>query len=128
MAKDKDSDKGKSRDKKKPKKNQQHDDLLGNAAKSLKKFRKVTRNVTKLTTGQKVVGGIALLAAGLTYLAKKQSQSPQPAADTPDAQAAEAHLTALTSPEDTGGEFSPPPPAAAPARPTPAAKKNRKGR
>lgn len=51
------------------------DDLLDVAALSIKKFRKVTHEIGKLSTGQKVVGGIALLAAGLTYLAKTESEN-----------------------------------------------------
>lgn len=51
------------------------DGIMDAAALSLKKYRKVTRQIGKLSTGQKVVGGIALLAAGLTYLAKKQAES-----------------------------------------------------
>lgn len=64
--------------KKKSKKDQPSEDLLGGAALSIKKFRKVTKEITKLSTGQKVVGGIALLAAGLTYWA---TQSPSSAAE-----------------------------------------------
>lgn len=57
--------------KKKHSKNDQvSDDLLDAAALSVKKFRKVTNQIQKLSTGQKIVGGIALLAAGLTYLSK----------------------------------------------------------
>ena len=68
-----------AKDKKKDsKKKQLGDDLLDTAAKSLKKFRRVTRQMTKLSTGQKLVGGVALLAAGLTYLAKKQAENDGP--------------------------------------------------
>ena len=70
-----------SKDKKKSsKKGKLSDDLLDVAAVSIKKFRKVTRQLTKLSTGQKLVGGAALLAAGLTYLAKKQSEEGKMAA------------------------------------------------
>ena len=51
--------------------------ILDAATLSVRKFRKVTKEIGKLSTGQKLVGGAALLAAGLTYLAKKQ---PRPAA------------------------------------------------
>lgn len=58
------------KDKKKhSKKDQAPDDLLEVAAQSLKKFRKVTKEISRLSTGQKLVGGLALAAAGLTYLA-----------------------------------------------------------
>jgi hypothetical protein len=63
------------KDKKKhsKKKDELSDDLLDMAALSLKKFRKVTKEISKLSTGQKLVGGIALVAAGLTYLAQQQT-------------------------------------------------------
>ncbi|WP_310392784.1 hypothetical protein [Hymenobacter sp.] len=64
--------------KKRSKKDGISDDLLDVAAASLKKFRKVTRQVTKLNTGQKLVGGVALLAAGLTYLAKQRGGATEP--------------------------------------------------
>ena len=64
--------------KKKSKKDQPSEDLLVGAALSIKKFRQVTKQITKLSTGQKVVGGIALLAAGLTYWA---TQSPSSSAE-----------------------------------------------
>ncbi|GAA3919418.1 hypothetical protein [Hymenobacter algoricola] len=46
------------------------DDLFSIAAQSVRQFRKVTREIAKLSTGQKLVGGTALLAAGLLYLNK----------------------------------------------------------
>ncbi|WP_375435763.1 hypothetical protein [uncultured Hymenobacter sp.] len=89
-----------AKDKKHSKKGNQSNDLLDEAAVSLKKFRKVTKQLTKLSTGQKVVGGVALLAAGLTYLAKKQAAA-GPATDaSPDATAAEATLAKLTDEEE----------------------------
>jgi len=69
------------KDKKKhAKKDELSDDILDVAHVSLKKFRKVTKEIGKLSTGQKLVGGIALLAAGLTYLAKQQADE-TPASD-----------------------------------------------
>lgn len=63
-----------SRDKKKhSKKDAASADLLDLAHASLKKFRKVTREIGKLSTGQKLVGGLALAAAGLAYLAARDS-------------------------------------------------------
>ena len=44
------------------KKNDLSDDLLDTVALSIKKFRKVTREIGKLSTGQKLVGGLAYLA------------------------------------------------------------------
>lgn len=71
-----------AKDKKKhSKKDSLSEDILDVAAVSLKKFRKVTKEIAKLSTGQKVVGGLALLAAGLTYLAKTRSND-----DSPDAE------------------------------------------
>ncbi|UOG75257.1 hypothetical protein MTX78_01355 [Hymenobacter tibetensis] len=86
--------KGKKKD---SKKGNQSNDLLDEAAVSLKKFRKVTKQLTKLTTGQKVVGGLALLAAGLTYLAKQQGETDAAVKTTPGAEAAEAALATLTN-------------------------------
>ncbi|GAA3974648.1 hypothetical protein [Hymenobacter antarcticus] len=81
MAKDK---------KKNSKKEQVTEDLLDVARASLKKFRKVTREISRLSTGQKLVGGLALAAAGLTYLATLDSEA-TPAAAAP----------AVTPPSDT---------------------------
>ena len=55
--------------KKHSKKDAASDDLLDLAHASIKKFRKVTREIGKLSTGQKLLGGLALAAAGLAYLA-----------------------------------------------------------
>lgn len=66
MAKDK---------KKKQKKAEVSEDILDVAALSIKKFRKVTREIGKLSTGQKLVGGIALAAAGLAYLATQETEA-----------------------------------------------------
>lgn len=65
------------KDKKKhAKKDQLSSGLLDVAALSVKKFRKVTKQIGKLSTGQKLVGGMALLAAGLTYLASQETPAP----------------------------------------------------
>jgi hypothetical protein len=58
--------------KKSSKKNDVSDDILDTAALSIKKFRKVTNQLAKLSTGQKVAGGLALLAAGLIYLDQRK--------------------------------------------------------
>jgi hypothetical protein len=76
MAKDK---------KKKHKKDDASEDILDVAALSIKKFRKVTKEIGKLSTGQKLVGGIALVAAGLTYLAT-QDAGATPAADAKESE------------------------------------------
>ncbi len=69
--------------KKHSKQDQVADDILDLAAISVKKFRKVTRQVGKLSTAQKVVGSIALLAAGLTYLAKQDFDIEKTASPAP---------------------------------------------
>lgn len=47
--------------------------MLEVAAQSLKKFRKVTKEIVKLGTSQKLVGGLAIAAAGLAYLATRET-------------------------------------------------------
>ncbi|GAC1374096.1 MAG: hypothetical protein NVSMB30_16680 [Hymenobacter sp.] len=75
-----------AKDKKKhSKKDQVSEDLLEVAALSLKKFRKVTKEIGKLSTGQKLVGGLALVAVGLLYLAEKETENTTPAHPAPDA-------------------------------------------
>jgi hypothetical protein len=75
------------KDKKKhSKKDQSSEDILDLAHVSLKKFRKVTREIGKLSTGQKLVGGIVLAAAGLAYLATRQTD--EAAAQNTSAEAA----------------------------------------
>lgn len=101
-----------AKDKKKhSKKEKLADDVLDVAAVSLKKFRRVTRQITKLSTGQKLAGGVALLAAGLTYLARKQATdnetfgAPPVAADLADPQAEfSASEVAVSKPTDTPGK------------------------
>jgi len=58
--------------KKKSKKTDVSDDMLDTAALSIKKFRKVTNQLAKLSTGQKLAGGLALLVAGLIYLDQRK--------------------------------------------------------
>lgn len=66
--------------KKHSKKDGLSDNILDVAALSLKKFRKVTKEIGRLSTGQKLVGGAALLAAGLAYLASQADAAPAGAA------------------------------------------------
>lgn len=89
-----------SRDKKKhAKKDAAPDDLLDLAHASLKKFRKVTREIGKLSTGQKLVGGLALAAAGLTYLATRDTtRDSSDEAAAPHALAAEAEAAPAATP------------------------------
>jgi hypothetical protein len=88
------------------KKDELSDDLLDMAALSIKKFRKVTKEIGKLSTGQKLVGGVALLAAGLTYLAKQRADEATPSASTDEA-AATATLAEL-KPKRRKASFSTP--------------------
>jgi hypothetical protein len=95
--------------------------LLGGANKSLKKFSKVTKRVGKLSTAQKVVGGAALLAAGITYLVRKQAKTSAVAGTSPDATGAEAALATLSEGGSEAGSEDPAPAAEG-------ARKGRKGR
>lgn len=61
------------------------DDLLDMAALAVKRFRRVTKEIGKLSTGQKIVGGLALLAAGLTYLAQQDGDGALAADQVPGA-------------------------------------------
>ena len=85
--------------KKSGKKDPGSDDMFSAAAQSIKKFRKVTNEIGKLSTGQKLVGGLALVAAGLIYLEQRRSSGP---ATPPDhgrparLRLLEAHLTSAT--------------------------------
>ena len=86
-----------AKDKKKhAKKDKVSEDILDVAALSIRKFRKVTKEISKLSSGQKIVGGMVLLAAGLTYLAVTRA--------TPDEQAGDA---AASSAEEAADEASP---------------------
>lgn len=85
------------KDKKKhSKKGPASDDMLEVAAQSLKKFRKVTRQISKLSTGQKLVGGLAIAAAGLAYLATRETAT-APAGS--EAQALPEEADAPTAPK-----------------------------
>ena len=59
--------------KKHSKKDTVSEDILDAATLSVKKFRKVTNEIGKLSVGQKLLGGLALAAAGLLYLAVQDS-------------------------------------------------------
>lgn len=75
-----------AKDKKKhSKKSNASEDILEVAALSLKKFRRVSKQLSKLSTGQKVVGGLALAAAGLVYLAARETDN-APDQDAPAAE------------------------------------------
>lgn len=102
-------------------------DILDVAAASVKKFRKVTRQIAKLSTGQKLVGGIALAAAGLTYLARQEfsADKPAPGGDAGADQAGHPHpardpLALAAAPADDAAD--------APARKPAAPRKNRKAK
>ena len=90
-----------AKDKKKDsKKDPVAENLLDVARTSLKKFRKVTREISRLSTGQKLVGGLALAAAGLAYLATLDSDAtpvPSAPAATPPSDADQATAPAVVS-------------------------------
>ena len=90
--------------KKHSKKDSVSENILDMAALSLKKFRKVTREIGKLSTGQKVVGGLALVAVGLTYMAS-QAEAAEPGPDSPVApRVPKARYPAAAEAEDASGE------------------------
>lgn len=78
--------------KNKQKKASKKTSLFGGAAKSLKKIGKGT-GLNTLSTTQKVLGGAALLAAGLGYLGRRRSSVP--ATPPVDKGAAEENLTSM---------------------------------
>ncbi|GAB2476695.1 hypothetical protein GCM10011375_21160 [Hymenobacter qilianensis] len=63
--------KGKKKGSKKAKKLER--DALDVAAESIRKYRRVSKEIGKLSTTQKIVGGIGLLAAAIAYVANKQA-------------------------------------------------------
>jgi hypothetical protein len=50
-------------------------ELLGQAAHSLRKFRRVTKQVSRLSTAQKLLGGLALVAASVAYLRTRAAEA-----------------------------------------------------
>lgn len=76
--------------------------LLGGATKSLKKLGKGTRKrIGGLSTTQKVVGGAALVALGLSYLAKRRGAADGlTTTSLDDAAVAEENLATLDAGEE----------------------------
>lgn len=85
-------------------------DVMDVAAASLKKFRKVTKEIGKLSTGQKLVGGLALVAAGLTYLASQNSEGEEKASIRLPESAKGSEPAETTSAADAADEEDAPPP------------------
>ncbi|SNC76191.1 hypothetical protein SAMN06265337_3260 [Hymenobacter gelipurpurascens] len=54
------------------------DDIFAAAAQSVKRFRKVTNEIAKLSLGQKLVGSLVLVAAGLIYLDQRKPDDDRP--------------------------------------------------
>lgn len=79
----------KTKNKKKPGKKS----LFGGAAKSLKKLGKGS-GLSRLSTTQKVLGGAALVAVGLSYFGKRRSSTPA-TPPTSNATAAEESLASM---------------------------------
>ena len=96
--------------KKHSKKDKASANILDMAALSLKKFRKVTKQIGKLSTGQKIVGGLALAAGGLAYLAQQRTEEAEPAHGHRDASRhlAASHLSTTADGGDAD-EFEGPP-------------------
>lgn len=63
--------------KKQSKKDSVADNFLDVTAVSIKKYRKMTNELAKLSTKQKLVGGLALLTAGFFYFTKTKSDNSQ---------------------------------------------------
>ncbi|MDQ2772870.1 MAG: hypothetical protein M3Y54_20490 [Bacteroidota bacterium] len=76
---------GGKKKKKHSKKDKSSTDVLGLTYLTIKKFRKVTKQVGKLSTGQKLLAGAAMAAAGLAYLAAREPDAPAEASDPPGA-------------------------------------------
>lgn len=68
---------GKNKKKKHAKSHGISDDLIDSTAMSIKRFRKITNEISKLSTGQKLVGSMALLAAGYLYYDKVKREGGQ---------------------------------------------------
>lgn len=86
--------------KKDSKKSKDTSDLLDTATLGLKKYRRFAKQVKKLSTAQKVVGGLALLAAGYAFVVNSslgEDAAEAPAADEPD------EPKALPAPHDSPG-------------------------
>ena len=75
------------------------DDMLDAAVLSVKKFRKITNEIAKLSTGQKLVGGLMLAAAGYFYLDQRKEHDEGRPRHTPKfdwPRLAEADVTSAT--------------------------------
>lgn len=90
-------------------------DLLDAAALSVRKFRKVTNEIAKLSLGQKLAGSVALLAAGLMYLDQRKGSADEKPRHPPKfewprlAEAQETSATEEPAAEDAATDVEAPP-------------------
>ena len=83
------------------KKNKPSPELLDTATVELKRFRRFAKQVRKLSTAQKVVGSLGLLAAGYAFLATRTPNAAPtvaPAADKPDLSGLDTTSNPVSSP------------------------------
>lgn len=95
------------------------EDMLDAAALSIRKFRKVTQELSKLSTGQKLLGSLVLVAASLIYLDQRRDEDGR----TPEEQDATHNWPRLAEAKTTPATAAPD----EPPKPVPAApRKSRK--
>ena len=98
--------------KKDSKKSKGSSDLLDTATLGLKKYRRFAKQIKKLSTTQKVVGGLALLAAGYAFitnssLGEDAAEAPADEPTEPDTSASSAPRKPKRSKPASAGKHSP---------------------
>ena len=98
--------------KKDSKKSKGSSDLLDTATLGLKKYRRFAKQIKKLSTTQKVVGGLALLAAGYAFitnssLGEDAAEAPADEPTEPDTSASSAPRKPKRSKLASAGKHSP---------------------